>query len=130
MYDVLDTKHVGCGGTFREINIWEDIACDKCGLGSERYILTPTEQASADRAREKIELEAQIRTEGIQADQIGTVYVLMKIIPYEGECLQGVYVSDEQARRAAGGKPEDFYGPCQSFRIHAVKVGAETQGYF
>lgn len=130
MYDVLDTKHVGCGGTFREINIYEDIACDRCGQGSDRYILTPEEQASADRAAEQRELEAQIRTEEILANQIGVVYVLMKVVAYEGEYLQGVYVSEDQARRASGGKPEDFYGPCQSFRIHAVKVNDVPSGYF
>lgn len=130
MYDVRGTEHVGCGGTFREINIYEDIACDKCGMGSERYILTPEEQAAADRAREQRELEAQIEDEDQQAEEIGTVYVLMKVVPYEGEMLQGVYVSEAQARRAAGGKPEDFYGPCQAWRIHAVKMNDVPSGYF
>lgn len=38
MRDILHTKHEGCGGTFEEINIWEDIECTKCGEPSERYV--------------------------------------------------------------------------------------------
>lgn len=44
MRDILNKKHTGCGGTFKEINIWEDIACDKCGQGTERFIYTKKEQ--------------------------------------------------------------------------------------
>ena len=44
MKDMLRTIHEGCGGTFREVNIYEDIRCDKCGQGTKRYIYTPEEQ--------------------------------------------------------------------------------------
>lgn len=44
MRDILHKKHKNCGGTFREINIWEEIRCDKCDEGSERYIYTKKEQ--------------------------------------------------------------------------------------
>ena len=44
MKDMLKTIHEGCGGTFREVNIYEDIRCDKCGQGTKRYIYTPEEQ--------------------------------------------------------------------------------------
>ena len=44
MKDMLNTIHEGCGGTFREVNIYEDIRCDKCGQGTKRYIYTPEEQ--------------------------------------------------------------------------------------
>ena len=43
MKDMLNTIHEGCGGTFREVNIYEDIRCDKCGQGTPRYIYTKEE---------------------------------------------------------------------------------------
>ena len=42
--DMLKTIHEGCGGTFREWNIYEDIRCDKCRQGTKRYIRTLEEQ--------------------------------------------------------------------------------------
>lgn len=53
MKDILHTKHKGCGGTFKEINIWEDIECDKCGETSDRYIYTKAEKRSRLEAENK-----------------------------------------------------------------------------
>ena len=44
MEDRLGKTHKGCGGTFVEVNIWEDIECDKCGKGVERYKYTKKEK--------------------------------------------------------------------------------------
>lgn len=44
MKDMLEAIHEDCGGTFREVNIYEHIRCDKCGQGTKRYIRTPEEQ--------------------------------------------------------------------------------------
>jgi hypothetical protein len=78
----------------------------------------------ARKEADKVEAEADA------AEEIGTVYVLMQVVRYEGEYLKGVYVTEAQARRAAGGRPEDFYGPMQTWRIHAVKMNDALQGYF
>ena len=59
MKDVLHTEHIGCGGIFREINIYEDIRCNKCNEPSERYFYTKKEQLL--RANSQIKrLEAKI----------------------------------------------------------------------
>ena len=130
MKDMLNTIHEGCGGEFVEINIWEDIACNRCGLGTDRYIYTPEEQVRQDELEAQREIERRQRSEAILADQIGTVYVLMKMVPYEGEDFQGVYVSEEAAREASGARPEDFCGPCQTYKIHAVQMNDAAQSYF
>lgn len=130
MKDMLNTIHEGCGGEFVEINIWEEIACNKCHQGTDRYIYTPEEQVRQDELAAQREIEARQRSEAILARKIGTVYVLMKVVPYEGEYLQGVYTSEESAREAAGGRPQDFHGPCQVWRIHAVQMNDTPQGYF
>jgi len=44
MKEMLNAKHEGCGGTFREWNIYEEIRCDKCRQGTKRYIYTKEEQ--------------------------------------------------------------------------------------
>lgn len=59
MKDILHTKHKNCGGSFVEINIYEDIECDKCGQSSERYIYTKKEQADRDATEKAREQEKQ-----------------------------------------------------------------------
>jgi len=56
MKDNRNTKHKGCGGTIKEVNIFEELACDKCRQGIERYTYTKTEQI-ANLTRERDELK-------------------------------------------------------------------------
>ena len=72
MKDMLKTIHEGCGGTFREVNIYEDIRCDKCGQGTKRYIYTPEEQFERLK-RENRELKDTIRKLVDKIDHAKTV---------------------------------------------------------